>query len=183
MDKISGIIPGSSRVTSVDMKDSSPVRPGTPSFGRPERIAMPKEVAESSTQPTSQKGSPSQPPPSTWQTKDAAKAALVAKMSDNFFGHAPPPEPKESENENQGSHEMSPNSHQESQIRRSSDREYPVSNPSVTKNDEFGSLRAAQMRPVDSFGHEEQEEQLEEMPRMKQPDGLYPKGSFIDRTA
>lgn len=35
MDKISSILPSSARVTSVDMQDAHPVRPGTPSFGRP----------------------------------------------------------------------------------------------------------------------------------------------------
>lgn len=35
MEKISSIIPNNSRVKSVDVQDSHPVRPGTPSFGRP----------------------------------------------------------------------------------------------------------------------------------------------------
>lgn len=34
MEKISGIIPSSARVSSVDLRDSHPVRPGVPSFGR-----------------------------------------------------------------------------------------------------------------------------------------------------
>ena len=35
MQKISGIIPGNRRVTSVDLNSSNPIRPGQPSFGRP----------------------------------------------------------------------------------------------------------------------------------------------------
>lgn len=35
MEKISNIVRGSPRVSSVDLKSSSAVRPGTPSFGRP----------------------------------------------------------------------------------------------------------------------------------------------------
>ena len=35
MQKISRIVPGSPRVSGVDMKSASAVRPGTPSFGRP----------------------------------------------------------------------------------------------------------------------------------------------------
>jgi hypothetical protein len=36
MEKISGILPASARVKSVDLKNSQPVRPGVPTFGRPE---------------------------------------------------------------------------------------------------------------------------------------------------
>lgn len=35
MEKISRIVRGNSRVAAVDMKNAAPVRPGTPSFGRP----------------------------------------------------------------------------------------------------------------------------------------------------
>ncbi|MCB0356251.1 MAG: hypothetical protein KDD40_04550 [Bdellovibrionales bacterium] len=35
MQKISGILPSSSRVTAVDVKEGGVVRPGAPSFGRP----------------------------------------------------------------------------------------------------------------------------------------------------
>lgn len=36
MEKISGILSSSPRVSSVDLKSSLPVRPGVPSFGRPQ---------------------------------------------------------------------------------------------------------------------------------------------------
>ena len=35
MEKISRIVGGNKRVAAVDLKNSAPVRPGTPSFGRP----------------------------------------------------------------------------------------------------------------------------------------------------
>lgn len=35
MEKISHIVRGNSRVASTDLKNAAPVRPGTPSFGRP----------------------------------------------------------------------------------------------------------------------------------------------------
>jgi hypothetical protein len=35
MEKISRIVSGNARVAAVDMKNAAPVRPGTPSFGRP----------------------------------------------------------------------------------------------------------------------------------------------------
>lgn len=35
MDKLSSILPTSPRVQAVDMSDAQPVRPGTPTFGRP----------------------------------------------------------------------------------------------------------------------------------------------------
>lgn len=39
MEKISGIVPSSRRVSSVDLKSAPPVRPGTPTFGRPVGIS------------------------------------------------------------------------------------------------------------------------------------------------
>ena len=35
MDKISSILPNNARVKTVDLAESHPIRPGTPSFGRP----------------------------------------------------------------------------------------------------------------------------------------------------
>ncbi|MFN7262519.1 MAG: hypothetical protein ACK5RO_10955 [Pseudobdellovibrionaceae bacterium] len=35
MEKLSGILPSNARLKSVDTKDSKPVRPGAPDFGRP----------------------------------------------------------------------------------------------------------------------------------------------------
>lgn len=35
MEKISGILPATSRVSTVDLQSSGPVRPGAPTYGRP----------------------------------------------------------------------------------------------------------------------------------------------------
>lgn len=39
MEKISGIVPSSARVTSVDLQSTGAARPGMPSFGRPQGIS------------------------------------------------------------------------------------------------------------------------------------------------
>ena len=39
MEKISGILPASARITSVDMKNSGVARSGSPSFGRPQGVS------------------------------------------------------------------------------------------------------------------------------------------------
>lgn len=41
MEKISGIVPKSARVQAVDLKNSAPVRPGMPTFGRPVGTSTP----------------------------------------------------------------------------------------------------------------------------------------------
>jgi hypothetical protein len=43
MEKISGILPASSRITSVDLRNSGVARSGTPSFGRPTGTSAPAE--------------------------------------------------------------------------------------------------------------------------------------------
>lgn len=49
MEKISGIVPASRRVSSVDMKNSAPVRPGTPTFGRPVGVSTLSEASKPTT--------------------------------------------------------------------------------------------------------------------------------------
>lgn len=46
MDKISSIIPSNARLKSVDLEDSHPVRPGTPTFGRREGTTSNMRAAE-----------------------------------------------------------------------------------------------------------------------------------------
>jgi hypothetical protein len=81
MEKISHIVRGSARVASTDLKSSAPLRPGTPSFGRP--------VGESP--------SATQATPSTASRAAALQAELneqrkpgggdpvVQQMADQFF--------------------------------------------------------------------------------------------------
>ena len=115
VDKISGIIPSSARVTNVDMKDSAPVRTSVPLFGRTEA-------------PTRMGDSVSRLRPEDlvggqvgWRAKDAKQAQIVNDVANSFFMKSKPQE------------------------RTSSD-----------------------------VGSEEP---------LVQPDGLFPKGSFIDRDA
>jgi hypothetical protein len=194
VEKISGIIPGSARVTSVDAKDSTPVRPGTPAFGRRDGVSVLKEKeaakakekierdqmkAESATAKTASAA----PDANDWKAKDSARAELAAQVTDKFFNRGPKPEAKEPEPEQEGVQEMNTAPRERERFNSGAANEV-ASKGTPMKIDDFGnSLRAAAMRPVDSFGHEEQDEEIASMPRLKQPEGLYPKGSFIDRTA
>lgn len=82
MEKISGILPKSARVSSVDMKDSAPVRPGTPSFGRPEGVSSLREAAIGQ---TASRATKIQSERMDWKTKDMQQAAMARELSDNFF--------------------------------------------------------------------------------------------------
>lgn len=80
MEKISGILPASSRVTSVDLKSSGAARSGAPSYGRPvglssaARREMAAEVkAQNLHQAQMQKRSMD------------PQTEIVQKMADNFF--------------------------------------------------------------------------------------------------
>lgn len=85
MDKISGIIPSSSRVASVDMRDAPPVRPGTPSFGRPEGVSSLRDAKIGQT--AARAGRINQER-LDWKSKDMQNAAVAREMSDRFFGAA-----------------------------------------------------------------------------------------------
>ncbi len=191
MDKISSIIPGTSRVTSVDLKDASPVRPGTPAFGRPEHLPV-KAAVEAALAPSGSQSkaanAPTQVPSDSqgndWRSKDAAKAALASKVADNFFSKPsppPPPTPKEAV----------PTAAQTDNARSPVVQSNSAQAFAGAKPEEFTALRDVQMRSAEApplsamalLGHDDQEDHIEELPRMRQPEGLYPKGSFLDRTA
>ncbi len=80
MEKISGILPASTRVTSVDLKSSGAVRSGTPNYGRPVGVssAARREMeAEARAQSLHHK-----------QMQKRAmdpQTEIVNKMADNFF--------------------------------------------------------------------------------------------------
>lgn len=82
MEKISGILPKSSRVASVDLKESSPVRPGTPTFGRTEGVSSLREAQIGQTASRAAKLSATQ---LDWRAKDMQNAASVREISDRFF--------------------------------------------------------------------------------------------------
>lgn len=81
MEKISRIVRGNSRVASVDLKQSAPLRPGTPGFGR--------AVGESSTAATKGMTTAQKAVAIHQEMLDAKKQAaderIVGQMADQFF--------------------------------------------------------------------------------------------------
>lgn len=82
MEKLSSILPSNARVKAVDLKDSHPVRPGVPTFGRPvgrntvtDRVSISGLSQEQSAADTLLYRNP----------KEAARAKIVSDMSKKFF--------------------------------------------------------------------------------------------------
>ncbi len=82
MEKISGILPSSSRVSSVDMRDAAPIRPGTPSFGRPEGVSSLRDAKVGETAARASRLSQDR---LDWKSKDSNQAAIARDISDSFF--------------------------------------------------------------------------------------------------
>ncbi|MCM2280807.1 MAG: hypothetical protein NDI61_03060 [Bdellovibrionaceae bacterium] len=83
MQKISGILSGSPRVTSVDMKDAQPVRPGTPGFGRPQGVSSLRERAEGVD--ALRKARELQDGMLSARSKEAQQTDAAAQISEGFF--------------------------------------------------------------------------------------------------
>lgn len=82
MEKISGIVPASSRVTSVNLKDSQTMRPGTPSFGAP----MGKAAINGGDAPTTaEKAVAAHNTLMSRRSGDAHHPQLIKDMTDKFF--------------------------------------------------------------------------------------------------
>lgn len=82
MEKISGIVPTSRRVTSVDMKNAPPVRPGTPTFGRPVGVSTEADKGK----PTTAELALAQQKNIMDKRSPAEKGPeLIQKMADRFF--------------------------------------------------------------------------------------------------
>lgn len=79
MDKISGILPSSQRVSSVDMKNSHPVRPGTPSFGRPEGTSTLRGKRVPTTETAMAKHQ------NLMASREHRQAKMVSDLADQFF--------------------------------------------------------------------------------------------------
>jgi hypothetical protein len=167
MDKISGILAASSRVTAVDMKDTSPVRTSVPAFGRPEKeipVKAPTSVGQ-----TAIKSAGVLQEMQDWKSVDAQRAKIAAEMSDKFFNKSP---------------QVPVERPMKAPVSEISSSQLPMlmnesrSNPAGFKTDESGSLRAAS-RQMPAFDDFENDDEI----TLKQPDGLFPKGSFIDRSA
>lgn len=173
MEKISGIIPGSARVTSVDMKDASPVRPGTPAFGRPETNKGIGELKqELGVNSTAQKALAAHSELADWRSKDAKHAAVVNELTDKFF--------IKPQKETETPTVREPSSGVSMPQLRATAMEV-ASRPAGFKTDSTGSFSAVQSAMSRPAFFDEMED--EALPVLKQPEGLYPKGSFIDRTA
>jgi hypothetical protein len=185
MEKISSILPSSSRVASVDMKEAAPVRPGVPAFGRPEGVSTPakqasKDAANEAAKAASSAGHVD------WRTKDIQQAALAQEVTNNFFAR---------------------NKQEAAPVREQSgyDSALPgksvavqtsaASRPAGFKTDELGNSAAASAKsfhpeisfdePSDADASVEERDMSSRQsssPTRRQPDGLYPRGSFIDRS-
>jgi len=82
LQKISGILPSSARVTSVDLRESGAARPGAPNFGRPigESNLMNNSITRSAHRALQQHNELS-----SKRTKEQQQAQEIQKMADEFF--------------------------------------------------------------------------------------------------
>ena len=81
MEKISGIVRGNSRVTTVDNKNAAPARTGMPSFGRPAGESTPAVSKSSSTASRAvalHNGM-------TEAKKAISQGRVISQMADDFF--------------------------------------------------------------------------------------------------
>jgi hypothetical protein len=165
---------------SVDMKEAAPVRPGTPSFGRPEGVsslAVKAPTLTSSFETTARRSAGIQSEVLDWRSKEQSQAAIAARMSDSFFmknrtaAEPVAPSAKEEFTMPMIAQNFNPGMNREVK-----------SNPAGFKTDEVGSFRAtgasSSVRPSDVFVVQDSGQE-----ELQQPDGLFPKGSFINRTA
>lgn len=84
MEKLSGILPSNSRVTSVDLETGPPVRPGAPSFGRKvgqntikDKVTLSNQAKEMALQDSFLTGKKN--------PKEVAQAKMVEDLSKKFF--------------------------------------------------------------------------------------------------
>lgn len=82
MEKISGIVPATSRVTSVNLKESQTMRPGAPGFGAP----VGKAAINGGNQPTTaEKAVAAHNALMSRRSGDAHHPQLIKDMTDKFF--------------------------------------------------------------------------------------------------
>lgn len=81
MEKISGILPQTARVASVDMKEAAPIRPGTPSFGRPESTSR---IRGTKIGETSQRASQILTDIADWKAKENLNAQTAKDITEGF---------------------------------------------------------------------------------------------------
>lgn len=153
MEKISGILPSSARVASVDMKEAAPVRPGTPAFGRPEGASALRDAKIGQTAGRAAALSREQ---LDWRSKDMQNAATVRELSDRFF-----------------------KGNQKSATDLKTDLQTDLRVEKVT-DAEMNNVGAAGARPLvpERFGPDILDLTSSEV--STQPEGLHPRGSFVD---
>lgn len=160
MDKISGILPSSSRVASVDMKEANPVRPGTPSFGRPEGASALRDAKLGTTASRAAGISREQ---LDWRSKDMQNAATVRELADNFF-----------KGNQKSANDQTIEKVTDFEMNRGSTGATKASKPTGFDIDALdrttGSAAYAGASAIESAMDE----------TSSQPDGLHPRGSFID---
>lgn len=81
MEKISGILKPSHRVTSVDMSDAAPARPGMPSFGRPEGSSSLRERGVDGLAG----GAEAQATMMHWRAREGRNTRDAEAIADRFF--------------------------------------------------------------------------------------------------
>ncbi len=172
MEKISGIVKTSPRLSSVDLKEAAPVRPGVPAFGRPEGISTLTQQQQSlgmnaSLATTAQKSAGVQAQVLDWRAKDAQNAAIAAEMSNRFFlkNTTTAETVQPGETQALGPMHMAGVS----------------SKPAGFKSDAMFKVGPSVFAPIADENVAESEGASEVV--LQQPEGLYPKGSFVDRNA
>jgi hypothetical protein len=80
VEKISRILPSSPRITSTDIKDAHPVRPGTPTFGVPEGNSTGSGINRSALDANLIAHDHLD-----WRSKDQKNAAIAQTVSKSFF--------------------------------------------------------------------------------------------------
>lgn len=153
MEKISGILPKSARVASVDLKESSPVRPGTPTFGRTEGVSSLRDAKIGQTASRAAKINETQ---LDWRSKDMQNAATVRDLSDRFF------------KANQRAAEPVQDSRTDASLNIAP---MAAGRPSVTTGLDLDAVAGGGFQPDAS------------PVEASQPNGLHPRGSFVDVVA
>lgn len=82
MEKISGIVPSTARVQSVNLKDGPTMRPGAPSFGAPTGKAA---LNGGSAPTTAEKAVAAHNKLMARRSGDSHKPAIIKEMADRFF--------------------------------------------------------------------------------------------------
>lgn len=82
MEKISHIVPGKPRVSTADVKSAAPVRPGTPSFGRPVGTST---AGTQDFMTTAQKATELMTQQEEKRAREMKNAQLVQHAADQFF--------------------------------------------------------------------------------------------------